>query len=134
MDEIDPVDRHVGATIRLRRKELGVSQEALAAAIGVSFQQVQKYESGGNRVSVSALVKIAKRLGVPVGFFFAGLDGQEENAEAIAGAVQARDAMREMLNHTGGLDVILAFNHDQIARRAMQNVAALSKRETANGR
>lgn len=128
MDEIDPVDRHVGATIRLRRKELGVSQEALAAAIGVSFQQVQKYESGGNRVSASALYKAAKRLGVPVAFFFTGLEGQEEDTEAVTSTITARDAMRAMLNHQGGLDVILAFNHDQIARRAMQNVAALSKR------
>ncbi|HMO43605.1 MAG TPA: helix-turn-helix transcriptional regulator, partial [Phenylobacterium sp.] len=56
----NPVDRHVGLRIRLRRKELGVSQEKLAEAIGLTFQQVQKYERGANRVSASKLWEIAR--------------------------------------------------------------------------
>jgi transcriptional regulator with XRE-family HTH domain len=69
-----PVDRHVGLHIRMRRKSLGMSQEVLAEAIGVTFQQVQKYERGANRVSASRLWEIAQALGTPVSDFYDGLD------------------------------------------------------------
>jgi transcriptional regulator with XRE-family HTH domain len=64
------IDRHVGARIRLRRKLFGRSQEQLAEALGLTFQQVQKYERGANRVSASKLFGIAKYLEVDVGYFF----------------------------------------------------------------
>lgn len=69
----NPVDQHVGLRIRVRRKELQVSQERLAEAIGVTFQQLQKYERAANRVSASKLWEIARFLAVPPGFFFEGL-------------------------------------------------------------
>ena len=68
----NPIDVHVGLRIRLRRKELGVSQEKLAEAIGLTFQQVQKYEKGTNRIGASRLQNIATILGVPVEYFFDG--------------------------------------------------------------
>jgi transcriptional regulator with XRE-family HTH domain len=68
--EPDPVDVHVGSRIRLRRILLGKSQEAVATQIGVSFQQLQKYESGANRVSASRLFDLAHILRVPISFFF----------------------------------------------------------------
>jgi transcriptional regulator with XRE-family HTH domain len=71
--EAHVVDKHVGARIRARRRELGVSQEQLAAAIGCSFQQIQKYENAKNRVSMSRLVAIAETLAVDPPYFFAGL-------------------------------------------------------------
>jgi transcriptional regulator with XRE-family HTH domain len=64
------IDRHVGARIRLRRKLLGKSQEQLADALGLTFQQVQKYERGANRVSASKLFGISRCLEVEVGYFF----------------------------------------------------------------
>ena len=64
------VDLHVGLKIRDRRKELRLSQTDLGTKVGVSFQQVQKYENGTNRVGASRLAVIAKALGVPVGYFF----------------------------------------------------------------
>jgi transcriptional regulator with XRE-family HTH domain len=64
------VDAWVGARIQLRRRELGLSQAALGEKLGVSFQQVQKYESGKNRVSAGVLYEISKALDVPVGYFF----------------------------------------------------------------
>ncbi|MGH6970878.1 MAG: helix-turn-helix domain-containing protein, partial [Caulobacteraceae bacterium] len=67
------IDLHLGALIRLRRNELGVSQASLAHALGVSFQQVQKYERGTNRVSASALYAIAGTLGVAPAFFYEGI-------------------------------------------------------------
>lgn len=70
----DPVDIAVGIRVRERRRQLGQSQEALGEAIGVSFQQTQKYERGANRVSASMLVRIARSQGVPVAWYFEGLD------------------------------------------------------------
>src|ERR1700679_3443460 len=69
----NPVDLHVGARIRLRRRMQGVSQEKLAAALGLTFQQVQKYERGANRVSASKLYEIASALRAPIAYFFDGL-------------------------------------------------------------
>jgi len=66
----DPLDSHVGSRIRLRRLLLGYSQEKLGDALGLTFQQVQKYERGANRVSASRLFDLASVLGVPVSFFF----------------------------------------------------------------
>lgn len=71
------VDRHVGEQIRARRAMLGLTQEDLARALGISYQQVQKYETGGNRVSAGRLFEIARRLGVDVSHFFEGLEVEE---------------------------------------------------------
>jgi len=73
-----PVDRHVGLRIRMRRKELGISQEKLAEALGLTFQQVQKYERAANRVSASKLWEIARALNANVGYFYEGLQGAED--------------------------------------------------------
>ncbi len=70
----DPIDVHVGRLVRIRRKSLGLSQTKLGEAIGVTFQQVQKYENGSNRISASSLYKIAVTLDVEAAFFFEGLD------------------------------------------------------------
>ncbi len=71
----DPIDKYVGSRVRVRRLGLGMSQTKLGQAIGVTFQQVQKYENGANRVGASNLYKIAKGLGVDVGFFYDGMPG-----------------------------------------------------------
>jgi transcriptional regulator with XRE-family HTH domain len=80
----NPIDVHVGARIRLRRTLLGISQTALAEAIGLTFQQVQKYEKGSNRVSSSRLYDLARILDVPLSFFFeemsAGVSAQTPSA------------------------------------------------------
>ncbi len=70
----DPVDVFAGTKLRERRKILGLSQQALADTIGVTFQQVQKYERGANRVSVSTLHRLASALNVPPGYFFPAPD------------------------------------------------------------
>jgi transcriptional regulator with XRE-family HTH domain len=68
------VDVHVGARVRTRRLLIGMNQETLARALGLTFQQVQKYEGGANRISASRLSQIAEILGVPVSYFFTDLD------------------------------------------------------------
>ena len=76
------VDAHVGARIRLRRKLLGLSQQQLAERLGLTFQQVQKYERGVNRVSASKLYETAQVLGAPVTHFFEGLDGEDRTFQS----------------------------------------------------
>lgn len=77
MDGIpNPIDSHVGERIKLRRRVLGYSQEKLAEELGITFQQVQKYERGLNRVGASRLWKLAKILAVSVNFFYDGLDDE----------------------------------------------------------
>jgi transcriptional regulator with XRE-family HTH domain len=70
IDRTSPVDLHVGSRIRLRRTLLGMSQERLGEAVGLTFQQVQKYERGSNRVSASRLYDLARVLNVPIQFFY----------------------------------------------------------------
>ena len=76
----DPIDRFVGNRIRERRVGLRISQTKLGESIGVTFQQIQKYENGANRIGASNLFKIAKGLGVEVGFFFEGIDDTLKDA------------------------------------------------------
>jgi transcriptional regulator with XRE-family HTH domain len=73
-----PVDVHVGKRIRHRRWLVGMTQQQLAEQVGIKFQQIQKYETGANRVSASRLWDISEALDVPVSFFFEGLDVPEE--------------------------------------------------------
>src|SRR5436190_23724934 len=68
----NPTDKHVGARVRMRRMMLGMSQEKLGDALGLTFQQVQKYEKGANRIGASRLQQISNILQVPVSFFFEG--------------------------------------------------------------
>ena len=78
----DPVDIHVGKMIRARRLAIGVSQSQLAQALELTFQQIQKYERGVNRVSASKLFEIGKALDVPLSAFFDGLDPATEGPVA----------------------------------------------------
>lgn len=77
--EPNPIDVHVGNRIRLRRTLLGLSQEKLASLLGLTFQQVQKYERGMNRVGASRLWDIGKVLEVPIGFFYEDMDKEVAN-------------------------------------------------------
>ena len=85
----NPVDLHVGGRVRMRRKLLGVSQEQLADSLGLTFQQIQKYEKGANRISASKLWDIARFFKVDIDYFFQGLaDAQPGMAEGDAPAFQ----------------------------------------------
>ncbi len=84
-DAPNPVDLHVGLKLRLRRSVLGVTQENLAEAAGITFQQVQKYEKGKNRLSASRLFQFARVLDVPVSFFFEGFSAPDTQIGLQAG-------------------------------------------------
>lgn len=74
VDGPDPIDQHVGGQLRLRRAQAGLTQTELGGKLGLSFQAVQKYESGENRISASRLYQLARILDVPVAYFFEGLE------------------------------------------------------------
>lgn len=80
----NPIDVHVGRRLRLARHMIKGTQENIAEALGLSFQQVQKYENGKNRISASMMWEAAKFLGVPVAFFFEGLPGSDQESDPDA--------------------------------------------------
>lgn len=93
------IDVHVGSRIRMRRQLINMSQERLGELLGITFQQVQKYEKGANRISASRLFYTAKTLGVPVQFFFDGLPGLE--GEALRESSHADDFTSALMTSEG---------------------------------
>lgn len=87
--EAHPVDVYVGARMKQRRIELGMSQEKLGNELNLTFQQVQKYERGANRVGASRLHELSQALEVPVGYFFEGMPGDVSHGEPIQGTPAA---------------------------------------------
>lgn len=84
-----PVDVHVGKRVRHRRWMIGMTQQQLADKVGIKFQQIQKYETGMNRISASRLWDISEALGVAISFFFEGLDSSSPQVEEVAGDILA---------------------------------------------
>ena len=89
-----PVDVHVGKRVRHRRWMVGMTQQQLAEKVGIKFQQIQKYETGMNRVSASRLWDISEALEVPVSFFFDGID-EQDSIDQVAGAAVPGDIMAD---------------------------------------
>ena len=100
-----PVDVHVGKRIRHRRWLVGMTQQQLAESVGIKFQQIQKYETGMNRVSASRLWDIAHSLSVPISFFFEGLNEDAPTAELEA----VSDVPRDILKDKEALDLIRSY-------------------------
>jgi transcriptional regulator with XRE-family HTH domain len=104
----NPIDKHVGSRLRMRRLVLGMSQEKLGEALGITFQQIQKYEKGTNRISASRLQLAAKVLSVPVDFFYEGspeIGGERPGfAEAPASAY-----VSDFLTTSEGVQLVKAF-------------------------
>ena len=124
----NPVDLHVGARIRMRRRLQGVSQEKLAEALGLTFQQVQKYERGANRVSASKLYEIAGMLKAPISYFFDGLaDPAAEISEDDPRASDER-MVHAFLMTAEGLELARGFTHvprGRVRRRLLDLIRAL---------
>jgi transcriptional regulator with XRE-family HTH domain len=105
---LDPIDQHVGSRVRMRRMMLDMSQTTLGEALGITFQQVQKYEKGTNRVSASRLQHISHILQVPVPFFFEGaphLPGQSNGN----GDAPSPSYVTDFLASSDGLTLTKAF-------------------------
>lgn len=124
------VDQHVGALIRVRRKALGISQTELADALGVSFQQVQKYERGSNRVSASKLFEIAQKLDTPLSAFFEGLETAED------AGWQGQDDIVRFLGQPGSQALVTAFSslRPQLRSRLVALAQALANTDDGEQR
>jgi transcriptional regulator with XRE-family HTH domain len=102
------VDKHVGGRVRVRRLMLGLSQESLGEYLGLTFQQVQKYEKGVNRISASRLQQLSEILEVPVPFFFEGAP-PSPGAPRQSGAAPAPTFINEFLTNADGHALVRAF-------------------------
>src|SRR5688572_1266832 len=109
-----PIDVHVGSRVRLRRTLLGMSQEKLGEALGLTFQQVQKYERGVNRIGASRLFDLARVLDVPIGFFFDdmpdALGGSGATARRSLGLADSQDGFEDdTLHRRETLELVRAY-------------------------
>ena len=133
----NPIDRHVGSRVRMRRVMLGMSQEKLGGALGLTFQQVQKYEKGTNRIGASRLQQISRTLDVPPAFFFEGAPSLEAIANPEPGQMGvAEDSnapyVADFLATAEGLHLNMAFAriHDpKIRKRIVDLVSSLAGEE-----
>ena len=130
----NPIDRHVGSRVRMRRMLLSMSQEKLGEALGVTFQQVQKYEKGMNRIGASRLQDIAKILDAPPSFFFE--DAPTAGAEAQGGFAESRSAgfVVDFLSTVEGLQLNKAFasiTDQKVRKRVVDLVVAIAASEQA---
>lgn len=123
----DPVDVHVGSRVRLRRTVLGMSQERLADQLGITFQQVQKYENGSNRIGASRLYMIATILNVSVEYFY---EGYKSDALEVNEEVSEFD---RQLNKRESIDLIRAYYSiadDKVRKKVLDLVKSMAKTAT----
>jgi transcriptional regulator with XRE-family HTH domain len=136
----NPIDRHVGSRVRMRRILLGMSQEKLGDALGLTFQQIQKYEKGTNRIGASRLQQISTTLNVPPAFFFDGAPMPSDAArssELAIGEETSSSYVLDFIATTEGLNLNKAFARIQDARvrkRIIDLVVSLAEEQPALGR
>jgi len=113
-------DIHIGHRLRQRRRIVGMSQQDLAASVGVKFQQIQKYETGANRISGSRLYDIARSLRVPIGYFFEGLPDMPSNEDELRSSDESKLIRRYRAStETAKLSLLrISFETAQAAARA----------------
>lgn len=130
----NPIDLHVGARVRLRRKMLGVSQEGLADSIDLTFQQVQKYERGANRISASKLYEIAQVLKVRVQYFFDGYQDEGDGASEDGTDLSHERQVDAFLATPEGIELAESFpkiRRRTLRQRIVQLVTTISKEDGA---
>ena len=122
----NPIDVHVGLRVRMRRLMLSMSQEKLGEALGLTFQQVQKYEKGSNRIGASRLQHISSILKVPVSFFFDGAPRQGSHGSGMSEAISP-DFVSNFLATSDGLSLIKAFTDikSKTLRRSIVDLVVL---------
>jgi transcriptional regulator with XRE-family HTH domain len=132
----NPIDTHVGSRVRLRRMLLGMSQEKLGEHLGLTFQQVQKYEKGVNRIGASRLFDLAHVLGVPVQFFYDDAPAGSGDATVAHGFAERTESyVVEFLSGREGLELNKAFvriSDPRVRRSIVELVRALAGEETAS--
>ncbi len=126
----NPVDLHVGARVRMRRKILRISQEKLAEELELTFQQVQKYERGANRISASKLFEIARALSAPVSYFFDGLRDHTNSAPLGFAETGPDQFVHEFLMTPEGMELAVLFPKipkGRLRRRLLELVRAMGE-------
>jgi transcriptional regulator with XRE-family HTH domain len=132
-----PIDVHVGGRVRLRRTLLGMSQEKLGEALGLTFQQVQKYERGVNRIGASRLFDLARVLDVPIGFFFDdmpdALGGNTNASRRALGFADSQDSFEDdTLHRRETLELVRAYyriTDPAVRKRVFELVKSLTPNE-----
>jgi transcriptional regulator with XRE-family HTH domain len=125
----NPIDKHVGSRVRMRRMMLQMSQEKLGEELALTFQQVQKYEKGTNRIGASRLQQIAQVLQVPVSFFFEGAPGASAPPD---GGAPSPNFVSDFLASADGLALTRAFmrlKNPKLRRRIVDLVEEIAGRE-----
>lgn len=125
----NPIDIHVGSRVRLRRTMLGMSQEKLGESLGITFQQIQKYEKGTNRVGASRLQNISAILNVPVSFFFEDAPGDQAGGAPGMAEASSSNYVVDFLSSAEGLQLNRAFvkiADPKVRRRLVDLVKALA--------
>lgn len=124
----NPIDIHVGSRVRLRRMMLSMSQEKLGDSLGITFQQIQKYEKGTNRIGASRLQHIARVLSVPVAFFFEDAPGGPGEASGMSEQSQTSHIV-DFLSSSEGVQLNKAFiriKNPKLRRRVIDLVRAMA--------
>jgi transcriptional regulator with XRE-family HTH domain len=127
----NPIDKHVGSRVRMRRMMLSMSQEKLGGALGLTFQQVQKYEKGTNRIGASRLQQISHILQVPVAFFFEGAPTFHPQTDGMAEA-PSPSYVSDFLATSDGLALTKAFmeiKEPKLRRRIVDLVEEIAGRD-----
>ncbi|KXF79561.1 Cro/Cl family transcriptional regulator [Paramesorhizobium deserti] len=125
----NPIDVHVGSRIRLRRNMLGLSQEKLGESLGITFQQIQKYEKGTNRVGASRLQAISSILNVPVSFFFEDAPGSTTPGAGSFGEDSEATYVVDFLNSNEGVQLTRSFtkiSDPKVRRKIIDLVKSLA--------
>ena len=125
----NPIDIHVGSRVRLRRMMTNMSQEKLGEHLGITFQQIQKYEKGTNRIGASRLQSISRVLQVPVSFFFDGAPGPTGAPSTSGMEENSSSYMVEFLSSPEGLQLNKAFSRipdAKVRRRIVELVRSLA--------
>ncbi len=126
------VDTYVGTRVRMRRKMLGMSQEKLGNELGITFQQVQKYEKGTNRIGAGRLQNISEILGVPISFFFPPSDRTDDLSEA---GQHDQRALMAFLTTSEGVELnkaVSQINDDNIRRRVVGLVRSIADDQSSS--
>ena len=134
MKTADTIDAHIGARVRLRRLTAGMSQEQLGAALGVTFQQVQKYEKGTNRIGAGRLYRISRILDVPVSYFYEGLGHTNGASHAADGVDRNGAAIVDFISTPEGYALNRAFSrieHGATRRRLVDLVRTIAEADGA---
>ena len=125
----NPIDRHVGSRVRMRRMMVSMSQEKLGESLGITFQQIQKYEKGTNRVGASRLQAIASILAVPVSFFFEDAPGEQADSQTGLAEASSSNYVVDFLSSSEGLQLNRAFvkiGDPKVRRKLVDLVKALA--------